>query len=140
MKTEMATETHNFVKSYDANGDYHLVRPVGAPAGKAGAHFNMRVDCSVPVTLERCRTIIRAASDMVGVDLVRIEIVDSVVDVTPDDIGYIIPRDIRDKEYCYDKRTDTLTIYDKKQVVYINEGGRVSRGDSAATIVSDCGL
>lgn len=132
------TVTYNFVEGWDINGKHQLIRPVDAPKFKDGAHLNMRVDFSEPVTLVRCRKIIDAASAMVGVEMVQITIHDSEYTETPGNECSDWPEKcLRDKQYQYDKRTDTLVISAHGKIIYMNEHGSILRGDDAAVAHAD---
>ena len=132
------TVTYNYIVGWDVNGQYQLIRPVDAPKFNEGIKFNMTVDFAEPVTLTRCREIIGAASKMVGVEMVQITIHDSEYTETPGNEYNDFPEKcLRDKQYQYDKRSDTLIISSHGKIVYMNEHGSILRGDDAAVAHAD---
>ena len=115
-----------------------VVRPVDAPDGAAGAHLNLRPDMSTALTRDRCSTLLQEARAMTGRNLHRIEVHDSEYSKTPgNECGDFEETCYRDKRYIYEARTDALTIVDDGDVVYINEGGNILRGDDAAVAHAD---
>lgn len=134
----MHTESHNFITAFDDEGQYHLVRPLDAPRFGAGVAHNMQVDLSQPVTLARCRDILQRASEMVHANLNEITIHDSEYTSTPgNECGDCAEECLRDMKYRYDKRTDTLVVSDKGEVVYLDEHGSVISGNDAAVVFAD---
>lgn len=134
----MQTESHNFITAFDDEGQYHLVRPLDAPKFSAGVAHNMQVDLSQPVTLVRCREILQRASETVQAKLREITIHDSEYTRTPgNECGDWPEECLRDMKYWYDKRADTLVVFDKGVVVCLDEHGSILRGDDAAVVFAD---
>ncbi len=93
---------------------------------------NLAVDYNRPLTLSRCKDILLKARELTGQELTIIEMHHAIYSKTEgNECGDYPEECFLNKKYIYGFPANSLIIKDGDEVVYINEDGKILRGDDA---------
>jgi len=119
-------QTFNYVFGYDretGNGSVIL-----SPDKKT----RLAVDHSGPVTLARCREILKKGEKLSGRTFSKIKIVHQVFTKTPgNECGDFPEKCLYDKVFTYNLDENEMMIFEKGEPVYCNSDGVISRDQVA---------
>jgi len=105
--------------------EYNIVLGDGSAVWNKDKSVRLVIDHSKPITLQRCKQIYEVACQLAGRQFKKISILHTIME-TPEDIEAEIPVIYhRDKRWDYYPDKNALFIYDKGELVYANENGRI---------------
>ena len=121
----MKTQTFNFVLGYvHGEAAYTVTNP------EKTIRLAVAMDRG-PITVDRCKEVLKKAKSLSGRNLYAIEINHHVYEQTPGNDGDHSERCLSSKRYRYNAEENSLVIFDRDEPIYANDNGIICRDQAA---------